>query len=639
MKYDKVKSQISELCAELPSETATNEEDQKLALDLNNIIAKYSSKVETDIFTWICKSIIEGDYIGQQDYKSNLNEIKEDLETFRSRLLGLPNPINDNNLDASAQIVNTIDLNEIIRPVLLCIDRINVLIDQIEKRDKLEFHKPLFIVNDESYYLDAEISQAYRYASDINSLLIGLEYYDHFLTVDHNTLKNLAFINTRINDKCLIDPMIMELMRIKCHVLIKKILLRLDEDKIYSYRYVHNYQDKQLSDFKEPLSRFTDIDDLIDNHYKDDIEGNSKANIELKARPILQNRKKFVTLKYSEYQILAKYYKDKIGDNKELVHLRELFCSENIENDESVKYIFNTCNQYLLNNCLSLFIEKEDEQGIRGVYDTIKLLESENGIYNYFPHLYFCKYLKKKLNKIIDSKDDIKQFNTLVEEFSKVKKQAYKAYEWCKDRDFMSYRVPFEECLFSDGEGIEQRKLHIASSYILPNNYEQIKLELDELSSDYQRFITLDSAIKETIKLSEEVNSAKKAFDNAEKKNIEILSIFSAIVLFVAGEIQLFRFVTSAHNAVMYTLILGFCISLFVLLIWIITREKNSENSNYLIMILLALGVAGSLIYVYTNPYPELPKIKEYDEAISKIKRLEKRIAQDSVRLLKLEAK
>lgn len=89
----------------------------------------------------------------------------------------------------------------------------------------------------------------------------------------------------------------------------------------------------------------------------------------------------------------------------------------------------------------------------------------------------------------------------------------------------------------------------------------------------------------------------------------------------------------------MYTLILGFCISLFVLLIWIITREKNSENSNYGIISLLALGVAGSLIYVYINPYPEQPKIKEYDDAISDIKRLEKRIAQDSVRILKLEAK
>lgn len=632
MEYEKVKSQISELCAELPSETATNERDQQLVLDLNIIIAKYSSKVETDIFNWISKSIIEGDYIRNIDYKSNLSDIKSELVKFRDRLLEQNDAINDNNLDASAQNVNTIDLNEIIRPVLLCTDRINVLIDQIEKRDRLELHKPLFIVNDDSSKFESEFSEAYRYAFDINSLLISIEYYDNFLTVDHNTLKNLALIDTQINDKCGIRAEIRELMKIKCHVLIKKILLRLDEDEAFSYRYVHNYQDKQLIDFTNPLTNFTEIDDLITNHYKDDIDGNSKSNIEVKARPILQKMKNGDALKYSDYQILSKYFKDKVQSEKELLKLRELFNKNSDSN-----YTSNICDQYLLNNCLSLYRDKKDDQKLRNTYIHIKVLESANGIKNYFPHLYFCKYLRDKLNQIIETKNNINQFDELLDEFRDIKKEAYKSYEWCKDNDFMSYRVPFDECLFIEGEGQQQKKLYIASSFILPNNYERIKFELDELTNDFQRFITLKDTIKETVNLTNEIKDAKKAFDNAEKKNIEILSIFSAIVLFVAGEIQLFRFVTSAHNAVMYTLILGFCISLFVLLIWIITREKNSENSNYGIISLLALGVTGSLIYVYINPYPEQPKIKEYDDAIIKIQNLERKIATDSLRILKLE--
>ena len=217
---------------------------------------EYSTQVEPEIFTWICRSVIEGDYIGQSDYKSHLNDIKIDLETFRDNLLEQSILINDSNINSESSDISNIDLSEIIRPVLLCIDRINVLIDQIKKRDKLELHKPLFIVNDESNKWVSEFSEAYRYASDINSLLIGIEYYDNFLTVDHNTLKSLAFIHTQINDQCLINDEIKELMRIKCYILIKKILLRLDEDKVFSYRYVHNYQDKQLIDFTNPLTNF-----------------------------------------------------------------------------------------------------------------------------------------------------------------------------------------------------------------------------------------------------------------------------------------------------------------------------------------------------------------------------------------------
>ena len=502
----------------------------------------------------------------------------------------------------------------------------------IKKRDKLELHKPLFIVNDESNKWVSEFSEAYRYASDINSLLIGIEYYDNFLTVDHNTLKDLAFIHTQINDQCLINDEIKELMRIKCYILIKKILLRLDEDKVFSYRYVHNYQDKQLIDFTNPLTNFTEIDDLITNHYKDDIDGNSKSNIEVKARPILQKKKNGDALKYSDYQILSKYYKDKVQSEKELIELRELFNKNSDSN-----YTSNICDQYLLNNCLSLYRDKNDDQKLRNTYIHITVLESANGIKNYFPHLYFCKYLGDTLNYIIETKNDINQFDKLIAEFNHVKKEAYKAYEWCKDSDFMSFRVPFDECLFIDGEGEQQKKLYIASSYILPNNYEKIKFELDELNNEYQKFITLKDTIKETVKLTNEVNEAKKAFENAEKKNIEILSIFSAIVLFVASEIQLFRFITEAHQAIMYTLILAFCISVFVLLIWVITRDNKINSANWFIIILLGLGSFGCLYYAFTNPFPEQPKIEEYNKAIDKIQNLENKIKIDSIRILKLE--
>ncbi len=634
MTQAEIKTTISALSSKLSTtdEQVSTFVEQQSQININDIIVEYSTQVEPEIFTWICRSVIEGDYIGQLDYKSNLNDIKKDLETFRSRLLEQNTPINDSNLDTFAQNVDTIDLNEIIRPVLLCIDRINVLIDQIKKRDKLELHKPLFIVNDESNKWVSEFSEAYRYASDINSLLIGIEYYDNFLTVDHNTLKSLAFIHTQINDQCLINDEIKELMRIKCYILIKKILLRLDEDKVFSYRYVHNYQDKQLIDFTNPLTNFTEIDDLITNHYKDDIDGNSKSNIEVKARPILQKKKNGDALKYSDYQILSKYYKDKVQSEKELIELRELFNKNSDSN-----YTSNICDQYLLNNCLSLYRDKKDDQKLRNTYIHIKVLESANGIKNYFPHLYFCKYLRDTINRIIETKNDISQFDKLLDEFNDVKKEAYKAYEWCKDSDFMSYRVPFDECLFIDGEGEQQKKLHIASSYILPNNYEQIKFELDELSNDYQKFITLKGTIKETVKLTNEVNEAKKAFENAERKNIEILSIFSAIVLFVAGEIQLFRFITEAHEAIMYTLILTFSISVFILLIWVITRDNKITKTNWGLIIVLGVSSFICLYYVYNYPFPTQPKIEEYKTAIDKIQNLERKIAVDSLRILMLE--
>ena len=69
---------IKTIISVLSNKISTSEEQQS-QVNIEDIIVEYSTQVEPEIFTWICRSVIEGDYIGQSDYKSNLNDIKKDL--------------------------------------------------------------------------------------------------------------------------------------------------------------------------------------------------------------------------------------------------------------------------------------------------------------------------------------------------------------------------------------------------------------------------------------------------------------------------------------------------------------------------------------------------------------------------------
>lgn len=82
-------------------------------------------------------------------------------------------------------------------------------------------------------------------------------------------------------------------------------------------------------------------------------------------------------------------------------------------------------------------------------------------------------------------------------------------------------------------------------------------------------------------KTKEEIEVLKSDIVDTEKKQIEILGIFSTMVLFVAGNIQIFTKVTSFATGLHFMFIFALCLSLFVLLIWIVSKSSEEKINHW----------------------------------------------------------
>jgi hypothetical protein len=123
--------------------------------------------------------------------------------------------------------------------------------------------------------------------------------------------------------------------------------------------------------------------------------------------------------------------------------------------------------------------------------------------------------------------------------------------------------------------------------------------------------------IRENIsKDKKEIKTLRSDMDNTDKRSIEILSIFAAIVLFIAGDIQLFTKMTDSILAIKFMFLFGFVLATFVLLIWFITRTdgfrfRNLGKIHFAIMTFFFLGfvfcfglVRGWFDQTTTSPKP-----------------------------------
>ena len=119
------------------------------------------------------------------------------------------------------------------------------------------------------------------------------------------------------------------------------------------------------------------------------------------------------------------------------------------------------------------------------------------------------------------------------------------------------------------------------------------------------------SDINNKILSNEEILSEKLHDNNI--KTIEILAIFSAIILFTSSSIQIYQYLTDTNSAIIF--LLTFSLSL-IWFIWIIIFlfSKNISTKKYIIFLIIFISLF-LLIYfkkdnsnLYNNYYKEIIK-------------------------------
>jgi len=176
---------------------------------------------------------------------------------------------------------------------------------------------------------------------------------------------------------------------------------------------------------------------------------------------------------------------------------------------------------------------------------------------------------------------DFDKIKAIIAELEVCIKKLFENYEWAADSNFLAYQLPFKECLVDAPlDNKETLSIFLASSFILPINFEKIRNEIQQIKTDFVKYKTMLDIHTSISAEKEEIKKIKIQIDQTEKKYIEILSIFAAIVLFASGEIQLFKDVQNPELAGRFMFMWGYGLAVFVLLIWMITRDYQIKVSN-----------------------------------------------------------
>lgn len=126
------------------------------------------------------------------------------------------------------------------------------------------------------------------------------------------------------------------------------------------------------------------------------------------------------------------------------------------------------------------------------------------------------------------------------------------------------YDFSFQESLVE----IQGHKVYHASNFSLPLSIDENQHNIDTVENNLRRLQNQHQAKifkNKTEKIFDEIN-------DLNKKSIETITIFTAIISFIVGSIGVYKFIESFYQALLFILVFGVSISIFVFLIFISTK-------------------------------------------------------------------
>ncbi|MCJ8164148.1 hypothetical protein MKJ04_04790 [Pontibacter sp. E15-1] len=412
---------------------------------------------------------------------------------------------------------------------------------------------------------------------------------DHKLLVAKEPLNELLQVKEKLGSQGVDDPAYLVLLRDKCDFLLYKILKRLEEDE-QSYIYTHELQDKEVKKEDLSISHYKEFKDLTDSHYQENLKPNSAQKLRYKKyEPKLKNG---TLTEFGEYHTLIKFKKDFHPSIEKLENLTykfndliDLTIADTSSTDLFDKRASFISQNYAYNNCFSLCLQKCDNLKIKSKLEAVNELQDTTEVHNYFPYFYYSRFLENKIKEKLSnaqSSEDLKDINDDFSELDLVLKKCFENFEWCRDRAFLAYQLPFKECKKTVDINNQNYEIFLSSSFILPLNYNKIKIERDALSREYSRLQTLHEVKLEIVAEKKEIKKQSQDLqhfiNSHDRKQVEILSIFAALVFFTAGSIKVFEKAVLFSEVVLFMLATAYSLGLFVILIWLITRNYSVKN-------------------------------------------------------------
>lgn len=575
--------------------------DANKEVSQKEIIGKINSTLNK-VYEFLNFSVISGEFIDSiEEYKAEIKAIQDSISLIQSSI-----ELKEDYFDSQEILVDSF-LNSFALPLKNSLKDIDHLCVRYERK---------FLLNSTDEILFDAISKnsIFDNLKDLAKILrlnIKLTDIDRDLSVNKKLLSDLLI--TRKELEILIpknNNTYISILYDKCNYLIRKVLYRFNQDKKTSYLYAFDYQDKELTFEDVKPGIFEIFDSVTMKHYSIGDNDYNFSDID----KIHEKKRKLIPLRCLEYHHLVKTYKDKNQNFKQVTNLYNEFveiCNSETTSSSITTYDIKSyyiIKNYIKNNKFSIQLESnlvnlaEAEKSL----SEIKHLQQETRIRNYFPYFKICAFIDDLLQKTFkNSIDDYSEVSSIINKMELYLKEAFVNYEWCKDRNFMAFQLPKKECCIEHPE--LKVNIFLSSSFVLPLNYDKIELDLKEFKRRVDNYKTICEVHLNLKKEKDIILKLKSDMELSERKSIEILGIFSAIVLFTSGSIQIFSIDgMTVKDGLRFMLIFSYSIVLFVFLIWLISRDnlKNLTIIHKAFSVVLFVITIISFLYVLDIEIP-----------------------------------
>ncbi|AKH96251.1 hypothetical protein M876_17000 [Elizabethkingia anophelis FMS-007] len=293
-----------------------------------------------------------------------------------------------------------------------------------------------------------------------------------------------------------------------------------------------------------------------------------------------------------------KYFKDIKFDDKSLKKIIsdiELKQSQLSTISKLEKLSYNLLLGYAINNYYSCFCDKElkkflvlKESNDRKIIEKCKelinslveeydelLIKNQENINNFFLDYkitYTCLKLLNEAYEICNDKllfietfdDDVNSKITLILDNYKRKKK------WSLNNNNYIFKLCHNESILPHGN----INVYYASSFTLAKVNDDIESRFEEVYNLFK-----DLKLRFTLKYEiETIHDLNEEFKKDNKRIIEVVTIFTAIISFVVGSLGAFGSITNFKEAIILLLCFALAISIFVLLMYIANSKLNSSR-------------------------------------------------------------
>ena len=558
--------------------------EQELVLFYDKI-----NKYAEEAFIEIAKSILSGEYL----IRPNIIDV---LDKLQDNFCQEP-PVDRTNLYKS----NIWDSYEEVSSLLRYnIKRYKQFIARLDNRYAHSIPRFIF-----SEFTKSSHKGKNHQMADYFDVLFDIVGFDYMLSVDKESIRTLILHHSRIND--LAESSFDDELKRVLGVLDQKALFLLKKLMIEGTNEFDYLIESKLQHFNTSSCRigfFSDFDTSFEFYRRKEYTEDSFV------RDLYQKSSEG-KLRIGQMALLMKCYKD-LSDTT-LIQIdnlikdfdkkfEKLFKQHNSRKYDT--YALRTLKNYMYNCRLSYKISKTDYkfEFLENDMQEIMNIQKATRIMNFYPYQKAIEFIITIVEKDKElSRQTVESYLSRMDFYIR---KCEEAINWCEEQHFIPIQNVYNESLSKvDGFGV----VLVPSTFCRPINYDK-RRHILSAHKTHALFLRNELSLREE---REEIRAIQQQIDKSHWKNIELLSIFTAIITFLFGTVSFMSNGTSITiTQQIYNIVaIGVVLLLFVSAISIVTMQRERKHADYwkhprLYFLLLSIIISVVLIFHILRTVP-----------------------------------